>query len=86
MAPLFSVRKKCKNLVLGSYIQWKNNAVIKKNVFRATPVFSEESHGVIQIRQMKCREMPIIYTHKGTTEDEMVGWHHRLNGMNLSKP
>ena len=22
---------------------------------------------------------------KGTTEDEMVGWHHRLNGMNLSK-
>ena len=47
MAPLFSVRKKCKNLALGSYIQWKNNAVIKKNVFRATPVFSEESHGVI---------------------------------------
>ena len=22
---------------------------------------------------------------KGTTEDEMVGWHHRLNGMSLSK-
>ena len=22
---------------------------------------------------------------KGTTEDEMVGWHHWLNGMNLSK-
>ena len=22
---------------------------------------------------------------KRVTEDEMVGWHHRLNGMNLSK-
>ena len=22
---------------------------------------------------------------KGTTEDEMVGWHHRLDGMGLSK-
>ena len=22
---------------------------------------------------------------KGTTEDELVGWHHRLNDMNLSK-
>ena len=22
---------------------------------------------------------------KGTTEDEMVGWHHRLNGHDLSK-
>ena len=22
---------------------------------------------------------------KGTTEDERVGWHHRLNGMSLSK-
>ena len=22
---------------------------------------------------------------KGTTGDEMAGWHHRLNGMNLSK-
>ena len=22
---------------------------------------------------------------KGTTEDEMAGWHHRLDGMNLSK-
>ena len=22
---------------------------------------------------------------KGTTEDEMVGWHHQLNGQNLSK-
>ena len=22
---------------------------------------------------------------KGTTEDEMVGWHHQLNGMSLSK-
>ena len=22
---------------------------------------------------------------KGATEDEMVGWHHLLNGMNLSK-
>ena len=22
---------------------------------------------------------------KGTTEDEMAGWHHRLNGMSLSK-
>ena len=22
---------------------------------------------------------------KGTTEDEMVGWHHQLNDMNLSK-
>ena len=43
IAPLFAIRKKCKNLALGSYIQWKNNAVIKKNVFRATPVFSVES-------------------------------------------
>ena len=23
---------------------------------------------------------------KGTTEDEMAGWHHRLDGMSLSKP
>ena len=22
---------------------------------------------------------------KGTTEDEMAGWHHRLDGMSLSK-
>ena len=22
---------------------------------------------------------------KGTTEDEMAGWHHQLDGMNLSK-
>ena len=22
---------------------------------------------------------------KGTTEDEMVGWHHQLNGLSLSK-
>ena len=22
---------------------------------------------------------------KGTTEDEMVGWHHRLDGQSLSK-
>ena len=22
---------------------------------------------------------------KGTTEDEMVGWHHQLDGMSLSK-
>jgi len=22
---------------------------------------------------------------KGTTEDEMAGWHHRLNGMSLSE-
>ena len=42
--------------------------------------FQEESPWYCLDRQMKCREMPIMHTHKGMTEDELVGWHHRLNG------
>ena len=26
-----------------------------------------------------------MWEEKGTTQDEMVGWHHRLNDMNLSR-
>ena len=26
------------------------------------------------------KDLESIYTYKETTEDEMVGWHHRLNG------
>ena len=30
-------------------------------------------------------EKTLIQEEKGATEDEMVGWHHWLNGMGLSK-
>ena len=50
-------------------------------------IIAFKSHGGLYTgMKQKCRSMVQNRKHKkGTTEDEMVGWHHRLDGLEFEQ-